>query len=308
MRALDQKLLRDVVHLKSQLAAVALVLASGIAIFVTLRSAHVYLIATQEAYYRDYRFAEAFVHVKRAPRALAAALAAIPGVATAETRIVTDVILDVPGLDEPATGRLVSIPAGRRPLLNDLHLRQGRLPAREGRSEVLVSEAFARANRLAPGSALGAVIEGRWQRLQVVGIALSPEYVYEIRGEGEVFPDNRRFGVLWLGEEALATAFGLSGAWNDASLTFTPDAVPGEVLARVDRLLARYGGLGAYTREDQISNRFLTDEITETQRLPDRLRGGLQRGADLALGARPRAREPPGLRLLAPRGGGSAPG
>jgi len=265
MRALDRKLLRDLVHLKSQLAAVALVLASGIAIFVTLRSAHAYLVATQEAYYRDYRFAQVFVHVKRAPRAVGATLRAIPGVAAAETRIVTDVILDVPGLDEPATGRLVSIPTGRRPLLNDLHLRRGRFPSRDRPSEVLVSEAFARANRLDPGSALGAVIEGRWQRLQVVGVALSPEYVYEIRGEGEVFPDNRGFGVLWMGEEALATAFGLSGAWNDASLTLTPGAVPGEVLDQLDRLLARYGGLGAYTREDQISNRFLTDEITETQ-------------------------------------------
>jgi hypothetical protein len=32
------------------------------------------------------------------------------GIAKAETRVVADVILDVPGLDEPAKGRIVSVP------------------------------------------------------------------------------------------------------------------------------------------------------------------------------------------------------
>ena len=134
---------------------------------------------------------------------LAARIAAIPGVAQVRTRVVVQVTLDVPGLAEPATGRLVSIPEQPRPMLNDLHLRAGRYvePGRD--DEVIASEAFAAANGLKVGDSLGAVINGRWKRLRIVGIALSPEYVYEV-GAGTIFPDNRRFGVLWMSETALA--------------------------------------------------------------------------------------------------------
>lgn len=263
MSPLDRKLFRDLAHLWGQMAAVALVVTCGIGMFVTLRSMHSYLLHTQARYYEQYRFAEIFAQLKRAPLSVATEIAALPEVATVEPRIVVDVLLDVPGLPEPATGRLVSVPRHRRPALNALHLRRGRWLA--GRDEALVSEAFARANRLQIGDSLGMVIHGRWQRLRIVGLALSPEYIYEIRGMGDVFPDNRRFGVIWMADEDLAAAFDLEGAFNDLALTLVPGASQPAVISRLDRRLARYGGLGAYGREDHISHRFVSDEIAETQ-------------------------------------------
>ena len=263
MSPLDRKLFRDLGHLWGQMVAVGLVVTCGIGMFVTLRSMHRYLVKTQAGYYEQYRFAEVFAQLKRAPLAAASKIAALPEVAVAEPRIVMDVLLDVPNLPEPATGRLVSIPRDRRPALNNLHLRRGRWIA--GRDEALVSEAFARANRLEIGDTLGAVIHGRWQRLRIVGVALSPEYIYEIRGAGEVFPDNRRFGVLWMAYGDLAAGFDLEGAFNDLALTLVPGASERAVLDRLDRELARYGGVGAYGREDHISHRFVSDEIAETR-------------------------------------------
>lgn len=265
MTPLDKKLLRDVLHMKSQLAAVALVVACGIALFVTMRSMHSYLRTTQARYYATHRFAHVFATFKQAPLALASRVAALPGVAAVEPRIVQEVVLDVPGLTEPATGRLVSIPEHRAPAVNALYLRRGRFLAPGGRREVMISEAFARANGLDVGSTLGAVIHGRWQTLRVVGIALSPEYIYEIRGAGDIFPDNRRFGVLWMGRDALAAAFDMEGGFNDLAIALARGAREREVCDRLDRLLARYGSLGAYGRNDQISHRFVSDEITETQ-------------------------------------------
>ncbi len=264
LKALDRKLLRDLWHLRGQVAAIAVVVACGVATVVTTRTSYSSLLASRAAYYGDYRFADVFAHVTRAPEALRARLAAIGGVAEVDTRIVTEVTLDVPGLAEPATGRLVSIPERRRPILNDLHLRRGRWPEPGRRDEVMVSEAFAEANGLAVGGTIGAVINGRWDRLRIVGVALSPEYVYEI-GAGGLFPDNRRFGVLWMSRDALGPAFDMMGAFNDVSLTLTPGAVEADVITRVDRLLARYGGLGAYGRSDQVSARFLNDEIAQNR-------------------------------------------
>jgi putative ABC transport system permease protein len=261
---LDRKLLRDLWHLRGQLAAVAVVVACGIAVVMTTRTSYSSLLESRAAYYRDYRFADVFVSLKRAPEALRANLAAIPGVAAVDTRVVAAVTLDVAGLSEPATGRLVSVPERRRAILNDLHLRRGRWLEPGRRDEVIISDAFATANHLVLGGALGAVLNGRWQRLRIVGIAISPEYIYEI-GEGGLFPDNRRFGVLWMGRQALESAFDMEGAFNDAALQLSPGTTTPGVIARVDALLRPYGGLGAYDRQEQVSARFINDEIAQNR-------------------------------------------
>ncbi len=180
MSALHTKLLRDLLHLRGQVLAITVVLACGIATYVTMRSSYRSLELAQSTYYSRYRFADLFSHVKRAPDPVAAAIGEIPGVAAVETRIVMDVTLDVPGLDEPATGRLVSVPERRAPMLDDLFLRQGRYIEPGQRGEVIASEAFAAANHLSVGDSLEAVLNGRWERLRIVGIGLSPEYLYEI--------------------------------------------------------------------------------------------------------------------------------
>ena len=73
---------------------------------------------TRRVYYERQRFADVFALLKRAPLSVAADVAAIPGVAAVETRVVASVTLDVPGLDEPALARLSSIPVPARPMLN----------------------------------------------------------------------------------------------------------------------------------------------------------------------------------------------
>ena len=265
LRPLHRKVLRDLWHLRSQMVAVAAVMTCGIAMFVTLRSMHGWLREAQREYYEAFRFADVFASARRAPAPVARQLAAVPGVAAVRTRVVMDVTLDLPGLDEPGTGRLVGIPEQHVPMLNDLYLRRGRWIVPEHPEEVLVSEAFGRANGLQPGDSIPAVVNGRWQRLRVVGLALSPEYVYEIRGLGDIFPDNRRFGVLWMGERALGTAFQMEGAFNDVAIALAPGASEADVIDATDRLLAPYGGTGAYGRADHLSDMFVSSEIEETQ-------------------------------------------
>jgi putative ABC transport system permease protein len=262
MKVLDKKLLRDLFQLRGQVIAIALIVACGIASFVSMSGVYRSLQLSQAAYYEQYRFAQVFAQLKRAPDSLQQQIQEIPGVNQVQTRVVVDVTLDIAGQVEPATGRLVSIPEQQMPTLNNLYLRQGRY-IEPGRSqEVLISEAFAIANHLTLGDTIGAVINGRWQVLQIVGIALSPEYIYEIRG-GDIFPDNQRFGVLWMGQKALATAFNMDGAFNDVALTLTRGTTTQNVIFRLDQLLTPYGGFGAYDRKDHISHRFISDEIIQ---------------------------------------------
>ena len=264
MATLDRKLVRDVIHLRGQVVAITLVVACGVAAFVAMRSTYNSLLSSQQTYYESYRFADVFAQLKRAPDYVATEITNISGVAKAEVRVVADVTLDVPGLEEPARGKIISIPPQRVQMLNDLYLTEGRYVEPGRNDEALVSGAFATANSLKPGSKISAVINGRWQSLQIVGVALSPEYVYEIRS-GEMFPDSRRSGVLWMSRDALGPAFNMKGAFNDVALTLAPGAVEADVMQRVDEVLASYGGLGAYNRADQVSNHFLSNEIAELQ-------------------------------------------
>ncbi|MBI5015310.1 MAG: ABC transporter permease [Deltaproteobacteria bacterium] len=262
MKALDRKVLRDLWALKAQAAAIAAVIVSGVATLVLSVSTLDSLRLTQASYYRDCAFADVFASLVRAPEGLGDRLRAVPGVDRVQTRVVGAASLTVPGFDEPVRALVVSIPDSGEPLVNRLHLRQGRLAAPEGGDEVVVSETLAEAHGLSPGAALDAILHGRRRRLTVVGVALSPEHIYQI-APGALFPDYRRYGVLWMARTPLASAYGLEGAFNDVAATLGPGASLEGVLERLDALLAPYGGRGAYGRRDQTSHRFLSDEMRQ---------------------------------------------
>ncbi|MFN5530932.1 MAG: ABC transporter permease, partial [Planctomycetaceae bacterium] len=266
LSALDRKLIRDIWQMRGQMVAIISVIACGVGTFVMSLTTQAALSSTQQAYYDRYRFADIFANLKQAPNTLIPRLGEIAGVARVQTRVVRDVILDVPGLREPAAGRLISIPETPQPDLNELHLMSGRYiePGRD--DEVLVTDGFAKTNGYQLGDRVTAILNGRKKPLRIVGTVLSPEYIYTIR-LGSLVPDDRRFGILWMGRRALSAAFNMEGAFNDVTMSLMHGASPQQVIEDLDLLLAPYGGLGAHTRQDQISHRFLSDEIKQLARM-----------------------------------------
>lgn len=260
VRALHRKLFRDLGKMKGQVVAVSLVMACGLAMMIMARSLIHSLETTRDAYYSEHRFADVFCECKRAPNTLRKRIAEIDGVAAVETRVSGGVILEIPGMAEPADGAIHSLPDDRPQQLHKLFLREGRLPAPGSRGEVVAGEAFASAHGLRPGNTIDAVIYGARQRLTIVGTALSPEYVFEARA-GETLPDNRRFGVFWMNERELSYAFNLKGAFNSVLIDLSPGADAKSVMENLDRLLAPYGGLISYGRRDHPSALRLDDEL-----------------------------------------------
>ncbi|MBI2511250.1 MAG: FtsX-like permease family protein [Opitutae bacterium] len=257
---LDRKLLRDLRRLKGQAAAVTVVMACGLAMLIMARSLIASLDGTRAEYYQTHRFAEVFASLKRAPNYLASRIAALPGVASVQTDIAVPVTLDLPTLDEPASGLVRSLPDYTDAELNRLFLRRGRWLSPGARGEVLVGEAFADANHLQPGDTLAMLLNGRRQEFRIAGIVLSPEYIFESR-PGAALPDNRTYGIFWMPYKEVATAWDLYGAFNHVSLTLEPGADTAPVIAALDALLKPYGGRGAYGRKDHPSHIRVTDEI-----------------------------------------------
>ena len=168
----------------------------------------------------------------------------------------------VAGFPEPIIGTFASVPANRRASVNTLRIRSGRRPDPDAPYSVVLSEAFASAHGLQPGDSLRALINGKKRSLAIVGTALSPEYVYAI-GPGALMPDPLRYGIGWLGQEALSAAFDLEGAFNDLSLTVSRDTDIEGVIRELDALLAPYGGTGAFARKNQPSYWFVDNEIQQ---------------------------------------------
>ena len=265
MKALDRKLLRELGRLRGQLISIALVVAAGIMSAITMQNTYLSLAAARDGYYAEYHFAHVFASLKRAPLSVRQQLLEIPGVLAAQARVSLQVVLTVPGLDRPAAGKLVSAPDEGPPTVNGVLLRRGRWFTAGVDDEVVASERFAQVNDLAIGDTIVAVLNGRQRTLRMVGLGMSPEFIYETEPTAGFMSDERLYGVFWMSERALSAAAGLTGSFNEAAVVLAPEASERSVIAEVDRVLAPYGGLGAYGRDDQLSSRVVRDEIKQNE-------------------------------------------
>jgi putative ABC transport system permease protein len=258
VKPLTAKLLRDLWRLRAQALAIALVMAAGVGMVVMSYGMIRSLEATREAYYQRYALAGLWAPLRRAPDSLARELRGLPGAAGVESRVSAHATLDIAGIAEPVSARLHSLPVS----LNRLVLRSGRLPRSDRPDEVVASELFVKAARLSLGDKLPALVHGKRIELRLVGTALSPEYVYAV-APGQIFPDNRRFGVLWMAREPLSAALDMRDGFNELLVHLAPGADRDETIRRLDLATAEYGATGAFGRDLLISDRFVSSEIDQ---------------------------------------------
>lgn len=272
MKALDRKLMRDLRAMWSQALTIALVVASGVGGFLTSLSAVDSLAAARDAFYAEGRFADLFATVKRAPLALAEQLRGVPGVADVQPTIEQVVRIDIAGSSDPVLGQLIGVDRLQPARLNRVTIAEGRglfdqaaidEPVRDT-IDALVSKGFAQMRGLRPGDSVGALVNGRKRRLHIVGLAVSPEFVFAgLWG----MPDQRGFGIFWVDQRALAAAYDMDGAFNTLAVRLAPEGTrritEAEVIDALAQPLARYGGATPRGRIDQTSHAMLDNEIKE---------------------------------------------
>ena len=261
MNALHRKLLRDLWRLRSQVLTTALVVSGGVGGFIGSFSAHASLVDLRDAYYESGRFAHVFVIAKRVPQLVESRLRHIGGVMAVQTTVVGNVLVSIPGESETMTGRVIALPAHGEPQMNRVRLKSGRWVNASDSRGVLVSEAFANARHLGPGDPVSLLMNGKHESFVIRGIAGSPEFIFSAAPGG--FSDDTRYGVFWVTRERLEAAYDMRGAFNYATFRLARGAVVRQAIDAVDRVLEPYGGTGAYGREDQLSDRVLTQEINE---------------------------------------------
>ncbi|MCF6286472.1 MAG: FtsX-like permease family protein, partial [Candidatus Hydrogenedentes bacterium] len=224
-------------------------------------SAYLNLSLTRDTYYAQNRLADFEIMVERAPETAVFKLERLPGVRQVRKRIVEDVNVDIEGVNEPRVGRLISMPALRSPVINDIVILSGRYFEAGEQRVAVVSNQLAESNGLALGDRFQISVDSKKYSLRVVGLAASPEYVYMIRNVQALIPSPERFGILWVPEEFAETALDMKSACNNiVGLVDNPEDLD-KILDEADKVLDPYGIFAKTKREDQLSNRFISDEI-----------------------------------------------
>ena len=264
MKAIHIKLWRDLSRLRTQVATIAIVVAIGVAGFVGMFSVHESLRESRDSFYRVNRLADVFATVKRAPMVLRDRLAALDGVTEVALNVVFDAQVDLPGVEPPVTGRFIGLDLPRvqtgRQGVNTLTLMSGRWPERNGVLEAVVSDRFAAARNLNPGDAVHAILNGKRDRILLVGTVASPEYVFASQGGA---PDDLSFGIWWIEDTRLIDAFDMQAAFNHLSLRLSPGFPVAPVLEQVDHLLEPFGAIGSVGRDKQLSAKIVDDELSQ---------------------------------------------
>lgn len=263
---LDRKMFRDFLGMRFQAIAIAMVIAGGVSVQLLSSGLVTSLEETRRAYYERNLMADVWAPVVRAPRGEIDSLRKIAGIQAIEGRLRFGIRIDMPASEDPVLGEVISIPESHEPSVNRLHVSQGRLPASGRRDEAVVLKRFAEAHHIGPGDQISFIIRGRQVQVMITGLVMSPEHVYAI-APGELVPDEKRFGVLWMGDRTLAELAGWEGAFNEAVLRLARDASVPDILGQLDRELADYGAVGAYDRSDQVSDAFVSSEVDQLRTL-----------------------------------------
>lgn len=259
---LHLKLLRNLWELRGQGLAIAAVIAAGVAMSIMSFTVLDALTSTRDELYESYQFADVFADLRRAPRSVIYQIKQIDGVKTVSARIKAPANIRVPGFAEPVTGLALSISDGKQPQLNQVQIIEGALPEPFDAQQIVVSEAFTEAHGMRVGDTLSMLINGALEELIIVGIALSPEFIYQIQPGGLV-PDYKRYCILWMNESVLESAFDMDAAFNSVSIKLASPGDDNRVIERLDQVLANWGGLGAYRRHIQLSHQYLRQEIEQ---------------------------------------------
>lgn len=266
MSVLDRKLRRELFAHVWLLVAIAGIVLVGVACFVATGTAYDNLTRAKTDYYRQCRMADFSIELKKTPLADLRAVAELPGVAEIRPRIQFYSTVDLDAAPEPLNALVLSMPDRREAVLNDIVLRRGAYFSDRRANEVIVNEAFAEANGLAPGDWVKLVLNNRSQELYVVGTAISAEFVYML-SPGTIVPDAEHFGVFFLKESYAEDVFDFDGAANQVLGRLAPGTAVSteEILDRAELLLADFGVFTTIPLANQLSNKYLSEEIEGLQ-------------------------------------------
>jgi putative ABC transport system permease protein len=261
MLSLDKKLLRELWKIKGQVLAVTSVIACGITMYIAFYSAFLNLELSRDTYYAKYRFHDFSIQMEKAPLNSVFKIQNLPGVRAVSGRVVKDVTVSLKDKDELIIGRIIGLDSRKKSIIDNIHLVSGRLLTPGETNVCLVDDKFLKANKLNTGDFITVTLNGRKQNLKIIGTAMSPEFIYAIRNAFEIIANPEKFGIIWVNDDWIDTAFNMKGFYNEIIGEVYEQDNLDNILDSAGKILDSYGVYSKVKRKDQISNFIINSKI-----------------------------------------------
>ncbi|HZJ03694.1 MAG TPA: FtsX-like permease family protein [Thermoleophilia bacterium] len=258
MGVLSRKLRRDLWERKGQLGAVIITIFLGVVLFGASYDAFLDLQASYQSLYDTLRFADFTIETQN-PEQLARSGGELDGVAASTIRPVAEIPLRVAG-EHKLLGRLVGLPAGEQPAVNQVMVLEGRYLNAEAPADVLLEQHMADHFGLSPGDRLEVLAGDGWRQLTVAGVVASPEYLWPARDRQEILTSADDFGVAFASEEVLS-GLPSSAVTRQALFFYDPEADRGALDAALSGLAREQEAGAAFSRAEQASNAALQEDV-----------------------------------------------
>ncbi len=243
---------------KGQFIAVMSIVIIGILVYTGLSMGMTNFTNGVDEYYIAKNFADMYVEVIKIPEKTIAKLSNMYEIESVEGRVVSEVPLKVENKNEKVKVRVISINSNDG--INQLFIEDGEFLSNEGK-EVLVLKQFADARGIKVGDEITPQIGGKSYNLKVKGIVSSPEYVYLMENEQSLLPNAEKFGIIYLSEKFSQQVFGFKDSFNELLFKVKPSSNLSMLKSEFKKDLKKYGVRRIILKDEQLSNRVVTEEI-----------------------------------------------
>ena len=253
---------------KLQFIAVILVIILGVTLFVSIFGAYRNLLLTKDTYFTEQNLCDFYIYLQKAPYEALKKIKKVAGIKKVSGRIEYDVSVDLNDGSQNKVGRILSVPPKySKHTINNIYMLKGKYFTHPNTPEVIVNDRFAKANSLKIGQKIFITANNKKQELKIIGFATSPEYVYLIRGIEDFLPNYKDFGLLFITPEFAESILGYKGAMNQIVGFFGDNTLSKKhreaILDNAEKELKSYGVFYKLLKEDQVSNRMISDEIKQ---------------------------------------------
>jgi len=259
MGILLRKLIRDVNEAKGQFISIVVIVLIGVMFYSGINATFMNLSLISEKYYDEYRFGDIWADFYKAPEGVVDRIKALSYIKMVDGRIVQDLKMNISDMN--VTVRLITLPDAKRDVVNDVAIKSGKYFSENESNQCLVEEEFYKAHNLDRGDYIYPIINGNEVKLKVVGSVKSPEFVYVLKDGGELMPDNTKFGIIYIKNSFGQAILGFNGSINSLSAILSNGTNIEDAKDEFKKILKNYGVTSIIGKEDQISNRMLSEEM-----------------------------------------------
>lgn len=205
-------------HKKAYISCIAL-MALGVWTFTVMNTALTEIDIGKEHYYSENRLADAYATVSQIPRTALTKLEEIEGIRRADGRLLSDVRVIVPeDPDNVYRLRMISTQIGQNHERLNSYVLEGQ--DLKEMDDILIGYDFYAARGYESGSTVKLLVNQKYYDFKPTGSIYSPEYVYIVEKETELFSDTTKFNIAYVDENIMMHMLGMEGTYNDLSFAF----------------------------------------------------------------------------------------